>query len=221
MTDYRDLIGPYHRSRPKFSETVQTLTDPVADSIEAIRSIIEAFDLDAAIGAQLDILGEWIGRSRTVFLPVVNLWFSLNVEGRGFDQGEWFFVRPAESTAIQLDDDKYRQMLRAKIAANHWDGSAAGALTALRRLFAEPIRIFVDDKSDMSIAICWSGTQPALLDLVLFSRGYVPLKASGVETILRVVSVDDTAMFGFDVENQNVAGLDSASWGLDPEILMS
>jgi hypothetical protein len=38
-------------------------TRPLLDTSTALNSLITAFDIDTAVGVQLDILGEWIGRT--------------------------------------------------------------------------------------------------------------------------------------------------------------
>jgi hypothetical protein len=64
--DYTTLITSEHRDKPKFAALVGLLANAVGDIGAAIQSLPQAFDLDVAIGTQLDVVGLWVGRSRTV-----------------------------------------------------------------------------------------------------------------------------------------------------------
>ncbi len=70
MSKYSDLITNYHRTKPLFTQHVDLSTRPLTDAASAMEGLLTAFDIDQAVGAQLDILGEWIGRSRTVSVPI-------------------------------------------------------------------------------------------------------------------------------------------------------
>lgn len=66
MSKYTELITNYHATKPKFLAHVDLMTRPLIDVAAATRGLITAFDIDSAVGVQLDILGLWIGRSRVV-----------------------------------------------------------------------------------------------------------------------------------------------------------
>lgn len=63
MSKYTELITNYHATKPKFLAHVDLMTRPLIDVAAATRGLISAFDIDSAVGVQLDILGLWIGRS--------------------------------------------------------------------------------------------------------------------------------------------------------------
>lgn len=62
MSKYTELITNYHATKPKFLAHVDLMTRPLIDVAAATRGLITAFDIDSAVGVQLDILGLWIGR---------------------------------------------------------------------------------------------------------------------------------------------------------------
>lgn len=63
MSKYTELITNYHATKPKFLAHVDLMTRPLIDVAAATRGLITAFDIDSAVGVQLDILGLWIGRN--------------------------------------------------------------------------------------------------------------------------------------------------------------
>lgn len=87
MSKYTELITNYHVTKPKFLAHVDLMTRPLIDVAAATRGLITAFDIDSAVGVQLDILGLWIGRSRVVSQPISGVYFSWDTDGLGYDQG--------------------------------------------------------------------------------------------------------------------------------------
>jgi hypothetical protein len=90
-----------------------------------LSSFIPKFDLDQAAGDQLDIIGLWVGVGRRVKTPPIGVYFSLDIVSVGFDQGVWQGPFDPSMGITLLDDDTYRLLIRAKIGANHWDGTLA------------------------------------------------------------------------------------------------
>ncbi len=60
MSKYTELITNYHATKPKFLAHVILMTRPLIDVAAATRGLITAFDIDSAVGVQLDILGLWM-----------------------------------------------------------------------------------------------------------------------------------------------------------------
>lgn len=58
MSKYTDLITSYHRDKPLFTQHVDLSTRPISDIGSEMSSLVSAFDIDKAVGVQLDILGE-------------------------------------------------------------------------------------------------------------------------------------------------------------------
>lgn len=81
MSRYTDLITNYHATKPKYLDHIDLSTRPLIDITSATRGLVSAFDIDTAVGVQLDILGLWIGRSRIVSQPISGVYFSWDTEG--------------------------------------------------------------------------------------------------------------------------------------------
>ncbi|MBJ9021165.1 DUF2612 domain-containing protein, partial [Citrobacter farmeri] len=122
MSKYTGLITNYHATKPKFFDHIDLSTRPLIDISTATRGLVSAFDIDTAVGVQLDILGLWIGRSRIVSQPISGVYFSLDIDGLGFDQSVWQGPYDPDSGYTTLSDETYRIILKAKIAINNWDG---------------------------------------------------------------------------------------------------
>lgn len=210
---YLDLVTSAHRRRPKFSATITAIVEPIAALRELTAGLPASFDLDTAIGAQLDVVGEWVGISRFIVTPVENVWFSFDTAGLGFDEAEWLGPFDPVTGLTRLGDDDYRRLIRARIALNSWDGTPAGAQAALDILFTSPsTRVFYDDRGDMTASIAVSGATPTTMLLVILAGGYLPLKPAGMDVSTVITSVPGTACFGFDADNDFISGFDEGAW---------
>lgn len=215
VTEYLDLITSEHRNREKFIATVTALVQGPADGKDVITSIVTKINLDAAVGAQLDIVGEWVGRSRYLTLPLEGVYFSFDTADVGFDEGTWLGPFDPVTGLTALPDDSYRTLLRAVIAANQWDGSIPQAYAAWETLFAGTGSfIIIQDLQDMSFIFGLLGPAPNAVTYALLVGGYLALKPAGVRIAAYVLpTVPSTPLFGFDVESDAIAGFDTGSFG--------
>lgn len=211
---YLDLITSEHASSPKFVAMISVIAQPFADGQQLLAGIPNDFDLDNAIGVQLDITGQWIGRTRQVREPITGVYFSFDTAGLGFDQGTWFGPFNPPDAVIQLPDDAYRTLLRATAVANQWNGSIPNAYDAWDILFAGTgFQVIIVDHDDMTMDLGLLGPAPDALTLALFSGGYMDLKPAGVLIANYLIpSVPSTPFFGFDLQNDSIAGFDTGCW---------
>ncbi|WDD92780.1 DUF2612 domain-containing protein [Burkholderia sp. FERM BP-3421] len=215
LEEYIGLITSEHRERPRFSSTVGALVGPLVEQLNAIGSMPEKFDLDVAKGVQLDAIGMWVGVSRRINAQLANVYFSFDLSGIGYDQGIWKGPYDPDMGLVMLDDDTYRLVIRAKIGANHWDGTLASSAAILNSIFGPDTHAFFEDNQDMSMTIGISGRVPSAVFLALLAGGYIPLKPEGVRVNFTLVTTaDGEPLFGLDMDNQYVAGLDRGAWGV-------
>lgn len=162
--DYSSLITSQHRDRPKFVAMVQAIAGAVGDITAMIQSLPQAFDIDTAVGTQLDIIGEWVGQSRVVAGVLTFGFFGFSdslvaepfgeegnpsIGGRFYEEGE-----PFTQTAV-LGDPEYRLVLKAKIIRNHYQGTTEAIENALQLIFGVPA--IVRDDGTMNIDIVVNG----------------------------------------------------------------
>lgn len=222
MSKYTDLITNYHAGKPLFFQHVDLSTRPLTDVSNSLNSLITAFDIDTAVGVQLDILGEWIGRSRIVSVPISGIYFSFDTDGLGWDQGVWQGPFDPDSGYTALSDETYRVILKAKIAINNWDGTNDSLPQILDTALAgSGLRMQIVDNQDMTISI-WvfpevDISQVSLELIAAIKQGYLTVKAAGVwGGSIEIPAVETPSegnrFFGFDMENDYIAGFDDGSW---------
>lgn len=84
---YTALIPAYHCQFPNYFATVNAVTEAFVRQQDSTRGIVPAFDLDSAIGAQLDVIGLWVRRGRRIRAPAVNHYFRSMIRS-GFRHGD-------------------------------------------------------------------------------------------------------------------------------------
>lgn len=213
MNKYTRLIKGYPYDKPKFEQTIEKSTQFYVDIQAFLAKFPEHFDLDKARGQQLDILGEWIGRNRYLPTPISGVFFSFDDPELGFDQGNWLGRFDSETGLSALDDDTYRIILKAQIAANNWNGTNESLSELLKLFFSDQYKIFYRDNQDMTMEIAVvDGVMPALLLSFLLTMD-IPFKPAGVRIKYFITSQKDAPLFGFDIENEYIAGFDTGLFG--------
>jgi hypothetical protein len=89
INDYLGRIPDYNSIQPDFMAVLAGILQPLVDLQNFAQALPQQFDLDVAIGTQLDQTGLWIGRSRFISTPIEDVYFSWDVDGLGWEQGLW------------------------------------------------------------------------------------------------------------------------------------
>lgn len=222
MSKYTELITNYHRGKPLFAEHIDLSTRPLTDTSIAIKGLVSAFDIDEAVGIQLDSLGEWIGRARIVRQPISGVYFSFDAEGLGWDQGVGQGPYDPDAGFTSLSDETYRIVLKTKIAINNWNGQNDTLPPILEAaLYGSGLKMQIVDNQDMTISVwAFPETDISLVSLELLAalkQGYLTVKAAGVWAgDVQTPSIETpsvgTKFFGFDMDNEYIAGFDDGAW---------
>lgn len=214
IESYLALVTSEHSGLPKFEAMLRALLQPLVDVQTFAEGLPEKYNLDTAVGVQLDTVGLWVGRSRFLSVPLTGVYFTFDDAALGFDLGTWKGPFDPESGLLALPDEAYRTLLRATIASNQWDGTLPAAYAAWNILFAGTgFSILIFDRNDMSLDFALIGTQPDAVTLALLTGGYLALKPAGVRiNNYYVPSVEATPLFGFDINTSSIAGFDTGSW---------
>ncbi|MCW2485710.1 DUF2612 domain-containing protein [Candidatus Symbiopectobacterium sp. NZEC127] len=217
MSKYTELIPNYNATKPLFVQHVDLSTRPLIDVSSQMQALVNAFDIDNAVGDQLDTLGEWIGRSRTVMQPIVGVYFSFDTDNIGYDQGVWQRAFDPDSGFVDLSDEAYRIVLRTKIAINQWDGQNDSLPAILEFATAgSGLSMQIIDNQDMTISV-WVFPETSIDSvsreiLAVIRQGYLTVKAAGVFSGEVLYPSVGNQFFGFDIENKYIAGFDAGAW---------
>lgn len=207
---YVALLTSEHRSKPNFRAVVALTTGAFGDTAAALASLVAAFDLDQAQGAQLDAIGLWVGVSRAVRQQITGLYFTLDdTATTGFDRGIWQGPYDPSTGIVRLDDATFRTLIRAKIAANYWDGTIGGMEAFWEYVFGPGV-VTVTDNQDMTIVLLYDALQMTPLMQNLFTNGYFGMVPAGVLVSYAVAS--DNPIFTLDTATPKFQGFDLGYW---------
>jgi hypothetical protein len=211
---YLDLITSEYVNQPDFNATVNFMVSIQVWVQSLMSSMLQLFYLGTPpVGNQLDIVGQWVGVSRVIAIPIQGngIYFTWDdTQFDGWDFGTWQ-PNTGPATITILPDDAYLTLILARIAANNWDGTTEGAYKIWRSLFPG-FTILIDDNENMSYQMAIIGGIVDSLTLALLTGGYIPLRPEGVEITNYYVSVDTNPAFAWDVENTNLKGWNQGSW---------
>lgn len=212
IQDYLDLITSEYRNKPKFVATTELLVSLPVQVQTLLANMIPLFDLDTPpVGDQLDIIGQWAGITRNVSIPIPNVYFTWDGDFTvGWDFGTWQPLNQPTNVTT-LPDDAYLSLIRAKIAANQWDGTTNGAYRIWDAVFPQ-FTILIIDLQNMSYNMAFVGAIIDSLTLALITGGYIPLRPEGVQINEYFVPVDTGPLFAWDIENTYLQGWDTGSW---------
>lgn len=133
---YDDMVPSWNSEKPKYMAFFRMILQMVDDLRVFLESFLRHFDLDTAVGKQLDIIGALLGVSRT--LPI-NLVASERI----------------------LNDDDYRMYIRARIAANIWNGSNENAIDLYNAVFPG-MGLELRDRQDCTMSVVIGGEATTL-----------------------------------------------------------
>lgn len=203
IDDYLGLITSEHRNKPLFTAAVGALVAGVMGSANAALEMPDDFDLDRAVGDQLDQIGLWVGINRLVPTQLANIYFSWESASFGWEAGYWKGTFDPDAGLTSVDDRTFRTMIRAKIAANIWDGSLDGMYRVWELVFGARA-IFIQDNQDMTMTLIYDTTKLTPVEVQLLIGGYFKMKPSGVKIIYAALS--SQPLFSWDMNTSMFQG---------------
>ncbi|WP_419235768.1 DUF2612 domain-containing protein [Serratia fonticola] len=150
---------------------------------------------------------------RQIATPITGVFFAFDDVDFGFDVGIWR-GRYDSGGFTALDDDTYRTIIRAKIAANHWDGTTETLSEVYQKIFPDgKTKIFAVDNFDMTMSVYITGDSISQVMKEVIAQGYLDIKPSTVRIKNYTITTVPGPLFGFDIENDFIAGFESGAWG--------
>lgn len=182
VQNYLDLITSQYQNSVKFKDWLTVLLTPYIDIQNLANTLHTYFDIDTAVGKQLDMLGSIVGVSR--LLP----------------------FQPISGNPL-LDDENYRFLIKAQILRNVWDGTNQNIYDIWNNLH-DDIFLSIKDNQDMTVSVLFIGV---LNDLQkeMIEYGIIIPKAQGVKMNY---SFSEPPLFAYDQDTDYFKGYDEGSW---------
>ena len=157
-----EKIATEYRESQRLKALIRVYLKQVGLAYVSACSMLDAFDLDTAVGDQLTILGKALGWPRCHCAgqrtPVFGFACDFDscavpaVPVGGFCEAEWDCGGPDFVEFCFIDDELYRRFLKARAIALTADYRRPGLLAAARELFGEDAVIWHEDTA--RVALC-------------------------------------------------------------------
>lgn len=209
LSDYEALIPPPNNIAPMYMDWLRGNTQGFVDNQAFLADLYASFDIETAVGVQLDVIGQILNQPRIV----------------DFD--------PGAGQSGELDDYYYRLVLKAKILKNHWRGTKQEIYDFWNTYFPD-FALLILDNQDMSIDVLVVGVPNDLSETIPFAyddeySGYDIGWWAGYESLLRGLirhnyffpkpagvqvhyTFFDGVAFGYDIESPFIQGYDESTW---------
>ena len=152
---YQDLLIVQYHDKPKAKAMIKAEMEETLANLLDIQ-VRDAFDVDTAVGVQLDIIGKWVGVDRIFKGQMFDneSWFSLTrynepttpLQGGfsrfdNFDTSEGGFLTYdfIVSTRNKINDADFRLLIKLKIIRNNIKHSPKDIDEAMYKLFADTL----------------------------------------------------------------------------------
>lgn len=194
------LIIQYHNKTNAQATITALMEQVVANGVYF--DVIDGYNVDTAVGVQLDIIGKYVGVDRyftgqdfTDFFAFIEYDTdpAYGLDGRigfcdysdiGVKTGKWLTYDDIVSNTYSLPDDEFRKLIKLKILSNNSNYSDKEIDDGLFAIFGYAVSAV--DNYDMSMTYIVDTSVKALVD-VAYTKGLLP-KPMGVR-IEEIVSV--------------------------------
>jgi hypothetical protein len=204
---YELLLIKQYYEKPKALAEVGIYAQAAAEIASFYHDIFESFDLDSAVGVQLDVIGRILGLPRIVPFVIEKEFFGFDGDptALGFDE-KFLIVESAPFkdkfepayTSQQLNDDYYRFFLKAKAITNNssaylYNEERINITDVISFLFDD--RAYVLDNQDMTLTLYVSPTFSLQTLRGVINLNLLP-KPQGVRYYV-VIQAEPNLTFGF------------------------
>ncbi|WP_299074726.1 DUF2612 domain-containing protein [uncultured Paraglaciecola sp.] len=207
---YTNLLIVQYQDKTKAKATIESLVDEViADGIAF--DVLNGYDIDTAVGDQLDVIGKYVGVDR--------FYFSQDIDGLYFGYSDTNSIEPTDVTGyantsdfnskagellsifdiigsgFKLSDDNYRVLIKLKILINSSNFSDKRIDDDLEEIFEGDI--YAVDNYDMSLEY-FTSSDLSLIVQVALAKNLLPTPMGVRINHL----IEDETYFGFSNTNE-------------------
>lgn len=176
ITQYRESVN--------LINYIKTLLVEANNLEDVFQDLLTERYLDTAIGVQLDILGEIVGQSRNIKNANIHKYFGFNGGGQHVGGFLYPFFEPGDPlfSNLELDDEPYRMLIKARIIRNGFDGTIENFIEFMNFAFSTTFTGVTDIGNATSNILIGKILTDQEKALIVFSEenNFIP-KPSGVK----------------------------------------
>ena len=156
VTQARGLITEQFKGKPVMDKYLRLLVSGIDDLQEVLRQLQQQRSIDTAVGKQLDVIGEIVGRPRGLVTSEIFNYFGFNGNPLADTFGSlndptvgsaWYSLNGPLGISRPPSDEEYRLILKAKIIKNRTLARPEDVIDAYKFLFGTS-RVTLDETVD-------------------------------------------------------------------------
>lgn len=162
LAEARELITEQFKGKVVIDKYLQLILSGILDAQVVLKQLQQQRSLDTAIGAQLDVIGEIVGRPRGLVTselfqyfgfeghPLAGGFGSLNDPATG---SPWYSEGGAIGISRPPSDEEYRLILKAKIIKNRTMSRPEDVIAAYKFIFGAGRIVLTEGNASVNIGI--------------------------------------------------------------------
>lgn len=221
---YTNLLILQYYSKPKARATIAAAAEALM-VYELLISIKNGYDIETAQGAQLDVLGKYLGSDRVVtgiaftrdyfgfsgYGDVAPFTFSPYLEyGEISPDVQYRRYQESAESLFSLNDEEYREILKLKIVQNNGNASNKDIDDLISEFFDN--QAIFTDRENMTISYIFQGNQERLVTIAL-SEGLIPKPAAVGLSVAYVPDINNIFVYTKYGEEAPDFGVGFAKYG--------
>lgn len=128
VESYSKLLIYQYQDKPKAKAHIKSLIENYEEIYKLLNQLLEVYDIDLAVGRQLDVLGRILGISRKVPFAIAKKYFGFDDNINSYPMGDlnggivaypFKDLDEPDYTDGELNDNQYRLFLKAKAIKNN------------------------------------------------------------------------------------------------------
>lgn len=140
----RSRVTEQFKNKTVYDKYLQLLLSGKVELQNIIQDTMQLRSLDTAVGRQLDVIGEIVGRPRGLVTSEIFSYFGFEgaQQGESFSSttdptvgGQWYSIDAPYGISREPSDDEYRLILKAKIIKNRTLATPEDVISAYKFLF--------------------------------------------------------------------------------------
>lgn len=159
VDDYLRLVTSQHNKREKFIATVRSTIEPLIDCLNCLDELNEKYEIDRASGDQLQTIADWVGAENAISNGIAIEFFGFADQEAAATFGEtddstaggyWRESGVNSYRALQMTNEQFKQVVKAKILLNQSDCSLNSAKTIISLITNIPF--LIKDNLNMTVS---------------------------------------------------------------------
>lgn len=157
----RSRVTEQFKNKPVFDKYIQLLLSGHIELQDVMKDVMQLRSIDTAVGAQLDVIGEIVGRPRGLITSDVFYYFGFDGEPRAETFGSttdptvggpWYSLGAPLGVSRPPSDEEYRLIIKAKIIKNRTLATPEDVIDAYKFLFGAS-KVIIEEQSPGNVRI--------------------------------------------------------------------